>query len=103
MKLKYVHFLRLALALAPLCAALGGCMTSTPLWDARFGEAARAVKQAQIIDPQAGERNPSRPGVDGAAAVSAMNRYDKSFAKSSAAANPYVIGIGTGGGSSNGQ
>lgn len=103
MKLDHIHFLRRALALAPVCAALGGCMTSTPIWDAHFGEAARAIKQAQIIDPQAGTRNPSTPGVDGVAAVSTMDRYDKSYAKPTGTANPFVIGIGTGGGSSNGQ
>ena len=100
MKLDHITFLRRAIALAPVVAALGGCMSSSPIWDAHFGEAARAVSQAQIIDPQAAERNPSKQGVDGSAAVSAMHRYEKSFDTPPQVANPFVIGIGSGAGSS---
>ena len=46
------------------CVALAGCMTSTPVWDEHFGEAARMAAQMQIIDPHAGEHAPSAPGVD---------------------------------------
>jgi len=100
MKRDYVTSLRRVLAIAPVFAALGGCMTSTPVWDAHFGEAARSVVQAQIIDPQAAEHNPSAQGVDGSAAVSAMRRYDKSFSPAQQqSGNPFVIGIGAGGGS----
>lgn len=96
MKRQHIHYLRRTLALAAICAALGGCMTSTPIWDAHFGEALRAVTASQVIDPQAAERNPSKPGVDGTAAVSAMRTYDKSFVAPARTANPFVIGIGTG-------
>lgn len=96
MKLDQINLLRRALILAPFLGALGGCMSSSPIWDAHFGEAVRATTQAQILDPQAGERNPSTQGVNGSAAVSAMQRYDKSFAAPAQTTNPFVIGIGTG-------
>ena len=99
MKLNHIHSLRRALALAPIVGALGGCMTSSPIWDAHFGEAVRATTQAQILDPQAAEHHPSTQGVNGSAAVSAMQRYDKSFDAPAQTMNPFVIGIGSGSGS----
>ncbi|CAN7426898.1 hypothetical protein [Paraburkholderia sp. SIMBA_054] len=99
MKIAQIVLARRAMLLAPMLAALGGCMTSTPIWDAHFGEAVRAVKQAQIIDPHAAEHAPSVSGVDGKAAASAMDSYDKSFRQPAPVTNPYVIGV-SGGGSS---
>lgn len=100
MRIANIVFARRAMLLAPMLAALGGCMTSTPIWDAHFGEAVRAVTQAQIIDPHAAEHAPSSvSGVDGKAAASAMDSYDKSFRQPAPVANPYVIGV-SGGGSS---
>jgi hypothetical protein len=88
---------RAALVVA-LGAALGGCMTSTPTWDAHFGEAARTASQMQIIDPQAAEHTPSTPGVDGKAAVAAQDAYGKSFQAPPTTPNAFVIGIGNGSG-----
>ncbi|PTB20239.1 hypothetical protein C9I57_14280 [Trinickia symbiotica] len=98
MKVDRFLIARRALAFAASTTLLGGCMTSTPIWDAHFGEAVRAITQAQIIDPQAGEHNPSTPGVDGKAAVSAMTTYNKSFDAPAPTVNQFVIGIGGGGG-----
>jgi hypothetical protein len=104
--MKLEHFIltaRAALALT-LGVALGGCMTSTPVWDVHFGEAARTAAQMQIIDPLAGEHAPSAPGVDGKAAVAAQEAYDKSFQQPVISPNAFVIGIGSGnGGGSGGQ
>ncbi len=97
MKVDRFFTLRRAAALAMATTLLGGCMTTTPIWDAHFGEAVRAIKQAQIIDPQAGERNPFVPGVDGKAAVSAMTTYNKSFRAPAPTVNQFVIGVGGGG------
>jgi hypothetical protein len=96
MKLERFHLVRRLALAVPLCAALGGCMTSSPIWEAHFGEAVRAATQAQIIDPHAGEHTPSTPGIDGNSAVSAMNQYDKSFAQPPTMANPFTIGVSTG-------
>jgi hypothetical protein len=100
MKFDRFVFARRALAIVPACALLGGCMSSSPIWDAHFGESVKAITQAQIIDPQAGEYLPSANGVDGKSAASAMDAYDKSFQAPAPTANPFVIGIG---GASTGQ
>lgn len=104
MKLNHYLVARRALVIvaAPACAALGGCMTSTPIWDAHFGEAVRTVTQAQIIDPNAGARNPSTPGIDGKAANSAMGMYQKSFEAPPQTFTPFVLGVGGGGGGGGG-
>lgn len=93
MKLQHIAFYRRALLIAPLCATLGGCMSSAPIWESHFGEAVRTSTQAQIIDPNAAERVPSTPGVDGKAAVSTMDLYDKSFRQPPATANAYTMGV----------
>lgn len=104
MKLNQYLFARRALLIvaAPACAALGGCMTSTPIWDAHFGEAVKTVTQAQVIDPDAGAHNPSKPGIDGRAANSAMGQYQKSFDAPPATFTPFVIGVGSGAGGGGG-
>jgi hypothetical protein len=96
MKLEHLVLTGRAALILTLGAALGGCMTSTPVWDAHFGEAARTTSQMQIIDPQA--------AVDGKAAVAAQDTYDKSFQAPVTSPNAFVIGIGSGsGGGSGGQ
>ncbi|MGN6082316.1 hypothetical protein [Trinickia sp.] len=104
MKLNQYLFARRALLIvaAPACAALGGCMTSTPIWDAHFGEAVRTVTQAQVIDPDAGTHHPSTAGIDGKAADSAMGQYQKSFETPPPTFTPLMIGVGTGGGGGGG-
>lgn len=99
MKLENFAFVRRFLLIALLGAALGGCMTSTPIWDAHFGQAVRYSTQAQIIDPEAGRHGTLQPGVDGKSAASAMDLYDKSFQQPRVSSNPYTIGVSGGGGS----
>ena len=98
MKLERLHIMRRLALMVLACAALGGCMSSSPIWDAHFGEAVRAVTQLQIIDPHASENNPSLPGIDGKSAVSAMTQYDKSYSQPPTSTNPYTIGVSSGGG-----
>ncbi|MBY8606222.1 MAG: hypothetical protein IOC39_17365 [Burkholderia sp.] len=93
MKSAYLVFVRRAALAVPLAFALAGCMSSTPVWDTRFGESVRAVTQAQIIDPHAAEHAASS-GVDGGAATAALDNYDKSFKQTVPPANAFVIGIG---------
>jgi len=101
MKLEQLVKTRRAALLLSLCAmtggSLSGCMSSSPIWDAHVGEAVRTVSQMQIIDPHAGEHTPSTPGIDGKAAVSAQQQYDKSFQAPTTSLNPFVIGIGANG------
>jgi len=93
----YLVFVRRAALAVPLAFALAGCMSSTPVWDSRFGDSVRAVTQAQIIDPHAADHAVARPGVDGAAATSALDNYDKSFKQPETKTNAFVIGIGKSG------
>ncbi|AJY11229.1 hypothetical protein K6W16_12080 [Burkholderia dolosa] len=94
MKSAYLVFVRRAALAAPLACALAGCMSSTPVWDGRFGDSVRTVMQAQIIDPHAAEHAASQPGIAGSAAASALDNYDKSFKQIEPKANAFVIGIG---------
>ncbi|MEX3931198.1 hypothetical protein AB4Y32_05130 [Paraburkholderia phymatum] len=96
MKLELVNLVRRAAIVLPLCAALNGCMSSTPIWDKHMGEALKAVTQAQIIDPHAAQHAPSAPGIDGTSAASAMDSYDKSFRAPTPSPNAFVIGVGSG-------
>lgn len=65
---------------AALTLALSACMSSSPYWDAHFGQAARASAAVQIIHPDAGDHAPAQEKFDGRTAVSAMNQYDKAIA-----------------------
>jgi hypothetical protein len=85
-----------ALALG-VCTALTGCLTSSPKWDAHFGEAVTTVRDAQVIDPNAATRQPPTVGIDAKSAAAAMANYDRSFKQPLQSSNPFVIGIGGGG------
>ncbi|MXN73763.1 hypothetical protein GR157_03300 [Burkholderia sp. 4701] len=93
MKSAYLVIVRRVALAAPLAAALAGCMTSTPVWDSRFGESVRAVTQAQIIDPHAADHAPAKPAVSGTAAAAALDNYEKSFQAPEPKSNAFVIGI----------
>jgi hypothetical protein len=90
---KLIATLRQALLIVPLSAALGGCMTSSPIWEAHFGEAVRTSMHAQIIDPDAAQHASSPQGIDGKAAASSMSHYDKSYQQPPAADNAYSMGV----------
>ncbi|WP_175969280.1 hypothetical protein [Burkholderia sp. BCC0322] len=94
MKSAYLVFVRRAALAAPLAFALAGCMSSTPVWDTRFGDSVRTVMKAQIIDPHAAEHAAATTLVDGNAAASALDNYDKSFKQIDPPANAFVIGVG---------
>ncbi|OXI93200.1 MULTISPECIES: hypothetical protein [Burkholderia] len=94
MKSAYLVFVRRAALAASLAFALAGCMSSTPVWDTRFGQSVRAVTQAQIIDPHAVEHAAATTVVSGSAAASALDNYDKSFKQVDPPANAFVIGVG---------
>jgi len=81
--------------LALLCAAIlaSGCANSTtPHYDARFGQAVRAARMAMTIDPAAGRKGDAANGLDGRAAKEALKRYQDSFKEPPPATN--VINIG---------
>ena len=61
-------------------AVLAGCAASTtPNYDARFGDAVRQARAAMTIHPR-GAANPDPvAGLDGQAARAALERYQDSF------------------------
>lgn len=65
--------------LATVTPLMLACTSTTPELDARFGDAVRAAREQQTLNPQpAGTRDPVS-GIDGKAAVSAQDRYQESF------------------------
>lgn len=63
-----------------LAAQLTGCVsTTTPELDAKFGDAVRAAREAQTLNPTASANKDPVVGVDGNAAVNAIDRYQDSF------------------------
>lgn len=74
---------------------LGGC-SSTPYWDAHFGEAVELTKAQQIINPNAGQNPDPVAGVDGRAARESVESYERSFRAPAQQGSPFVIGVGSG-------
>lgn len=67
------------LAVLAAMTLLAGCASTTPVADSRFGEAVRAARAAQTLNPQASANRDPVKGLDGQAASSAMERYQDSF------------------------
>lgn len=79
-----------ALVLAGL-AALAGC-SSTPQYDARFGDTVRQSRVAMTVNPAGSAMNDPVAGIEGQAAKEAMNRYYETFKTPPPVVN--VINIG---------
>jgi hypothetical protein len=83
-----------------LCAAgaallLGGCASNTPYLDSQFGQANRMMQAMETIAPQGQGGNPST-GVDGKAAKSGYDQYQKTFKSPEPQSQAFTIGLGTG-------
>ena len=76
-----------------IAATLAGCST-TPLWDARFGDPVRVIAAQQVIDPDASRNTDPVRGVDGKAAQAAMSEYAKSFTQPQPQTGVFTIGVG---------
>lgn len=91
----------LGLWMAALVLGATGCAsTTTPELDARFGDAVRASRERQILNPGASANKDPVLGIDAKAAVSAQERYQESF--KSPPKTFEVLGIGGGGSSGSG-
>ncbi len=88
------------LARAGLCGTtaltLAGCMTSTPVYDAHFGEAVRTARAMQTLNPDASMNSDPVAGVDGRAATAAMDRYNTQFRTPQADVSAFTVGVGSG-------
>jgi hypothetical protein len=91
---------RLAGAALVLSVTLAGCATSTPNFDAHFGEAVMAARAQQTINPRASLNTDPVSGIDGRAARDAMGQYRESFRTPPPTFNVINIGGGITGGSS---
>jgi hypothetical protein len=76
--------------------SLTGCVSTSPDWDARFGEAARVIAAQQVIAPEASRNADPVTGIDGKAAQGAIEEYAKSFTNPEPPVNVFTIGVGSG-------
>ena len=81
-------------AIAPLLVLLTGCVSVTPNYDARFGDAVREAKLKMIINPNAGQNLDQVVGMDGKAARETIIFYQNTYKEPPAPVN--VINIGGG-------
>jgi type IV pilus biogenesis protein CpaD/CtpE len=76
------------LVTAALALLLSACAATTPQNDARFGQSVRATLASQVADPAAVRNATPVNGIDGRAALGALQRYEKSFGKVEATPAP---------------
>jgi hypothetical protein len=81
-----------------LLTQLAGCMSTTPEYDKRFGDAVRQSRLQMTINPDAGRTADAALGLDGPSAREALVRYQGSFKTPPPVTNVINIG-GSGGGS----
>lgn len=74
-----------------LCGLLAGC-SSTPIYDAKFGDAVREARLRMTMNPDAGNSEDIVVGMDGKSAKEAVTRYQNSFKEPPPVTN--VINIG---------
>lgn len=80
MSIKICYSLLLTTAVVGLATLTTGCaVTTTPELDAKFGDAVRASRERQILNPAASANKDPVLGLDGKAAVNAHERYQDSF------------------------
>jgi len=83
---------RLAAAAVLAGLLLQGC-SATPRFEDHFGASVRANLAAQVIDPAAAANANPVSGVDGAAALGARERYQRSFTETGQeASQPLIAG-----------
>ncbi|WP_332777746.1 hypothetical protein [Polaromonas sp.] len=81
MSLAHLLSTRLAQTLSALggAALLVGCVSTTPVLDAKFGDAVRQARRAQTLNPNASANRDPVLGIDGKAGAAAQERYQESF------------------------
>jgi hypothetical protein len=88
------------ITLALVLAAAGvsaGCASSTPQYDARFGDAVRQARLAQTLNPAAGHAMTAAPTMEGRTAREVSERYQESFKTPPPVVNVINIGGAVGG------
>ena len=96
--------MRVLIPLYLVAGCMAGCASSTPHYDARFGDAVRQARQAMVLNPNPVAPNVPAGTLDGKIAREAADRYHDSY-KAPPRVVP-VINIGgalAGGGGGGGQ
>ena len=81
---------------------MSGC-AETPigggtLLDRTFGDAVRAARLQQTLNPNASQNFVAPAGLDGQAAKATIDRYERSFEMPPPPVNVFTIGVGSGAG-----
>jgi hypothetical protein len=71
-------------------------MAPTPHIDRHLGETVNLLKAQQTLNPEAARNTDPVSGLDGRAAKSGYDQYQRSFIVREPQPNPFVIGIGGG-------
>jgi hypothetical protein len=87
------HFRITGIPCAVLLLAIAGCVSRTPNLDRHFGEAVSLVKAQQTLNPEASRNTDAVKGMDGKAAKSAYDEYQKSYRVPEPQPNVFSIGI----------
>jgi hypothetical protein len=88
-----MRYLLCLLTAGTLSACATGVTSTTPQWDARFGADVRIALARQIIDPAAGRNTDPVAGMDGRAARSAFERYQKASSEPAPQPSSFTIGV----------
>lgn len=94
--MKRTH-LSTASALFGLCGvvlAITGCVPMTPNLDSQFGQSVNLLKAQQTLNPEASRNTDPVKGMDGKAAASAYDEYQKSYKAPEPQSNAFTIGVG---------
>jgi hypothetical protein len=83
-------------ALVVAAATLAGCASTTPTFDANFGEGVRRLMAQQVRHPDATEANRHRDadGIDGRTARETMERYVRGSVEPARTAPSFQLGTG---------
>lgn len=73
------------LGAAAAACLLSACASTTPNWDAQFGDSVRILNAQQVARPQAAANADPVSGIDGRAARAAVERYERSLPEPKAA------------------
>ena len=66
-------------ALLALALAASGCASTSPRYDAQFGDSVRSTMASQVVDPAAVHNANPVAGIDGHAARAAHANYETSY------------------------
>lgn len=90
------HIFKRALLLCAVTFINTGCVQRTPFLDSQMGQSLSLIKAQQILNPEAGRNTDPVAGMDGKAAKSGYDLYQKSFTTPEPQPNVFTIGIGGG-------